>query len=276
MFHITYLSCTGMVSERFQSYLVGGYQYVRTGSLTSSRHLFSVVYHKGPFSVPFSFCCTPPISFHWSRVTVFTLICTPTTPRYMDPVNRRRHWSCRTPSPTASTMLLLRCILTDFSWIQWRLRSCGLPPADALASFHSPLFVSAPMKSCQPPLSTTSAYTSIPMSPWGHRSRRQSPRASSYCVSCDLFAGLFPDPSSRPWWRLSSWRVWTLGTPLSPAFHSTSWNDSSQWWTPPPSWCSLRGNSTTSRRSCASYTGWRCQSESTTSWLSLSTNVSMD
>jgi len=114
------------------------------------------------------------------------------------------------------------------------------------------------------------------MSPWGHRSRRQFPRASPYCVSCDLFAGLFPDPSSRPWWPLSSWRVWTLGTPLSPAFHSTSWNDSSRRWTPPPGWCTLRGNSTTSRRSCASYTGWRRRSESTTSWLSLSTNASMD
>ena len=33
---------------------------------------------------------------------------------------------------------------------------------------------------------------------------------------------------------------------------------------------------TTSRRSCASYTGWRRRSESTTSWLSLSTNASMD
>ena len=80
-------------------------------------------------SAPFSFCCIPPISFHWSRVTVSALICTPTTPRYMDPVDRRCHWSCRTPSPTASTTLLLGRVLIDVSHHRWLSVELGCQPS---------------------------------------------------------------------------------------------------------------------------------------------------
>jgi len=87
---------SGLVLQWFQLYLTGRRQYVWTGSF------LCILYDTD--RVRYCSCCTLPIVFHWSRVTVSAHTCTQTIHRFMDPVGHLRHWSVRNRLPPVSNL----------------------------------------------------------------------------------------------------------------------------------------------------------------------------
>jgi len=106
--------------------------------------------------------------------------------------------------PILFSLYCFHCWLASAYWRPWSLPSsvCRWHPVDTSICLTCHLSESAPRKSCQFPLSSTSASTWTLMCQWARTSQRLYLLVLRVCVNCGVFVDQFRAPFYSHWFRL--------------------------------------------------------------------------